>query len=167
MVVPVPEVQPLVGEFREQLDRPAAEGVPAHVTVLYPFLPPDLIGPQELRRLAAAVASVRRFAVTFRRIAWFGDTDAWLAPEPAAGFRALTAAVTAAFPGYPPYRGEYGIEPVPHLTLGTGDAPDRLRMAAAAVAARLPVDAAIGVCHLLQGRTGPGAWQQRAALPLG
>jgi 2'-5' RNA ligase superfamily len=167
VVVPIPEAEPVVGALRAQLDRAATWGVPAHVTVLYPFLPPDLIGPDELRRLEQATSLVPRFAVTFTRVSWFGDDVLWLAPEPAAGFRGLTAAVVAAFPGHLPYGGVHGDEPVPHLTVGARAPVDRLRAAATAVAARLPIDAAVGVCHLLQGRDEPGTWHQVAELPLG
>ena len=37
------ETEQAVGPFRARYDRAAAWGVPAHVTVLYPFLPPSRI----------------------------------------------------------------------------------------------------------------------------
>ena len=40
LIVIVPEAEDLVGRFRIQFDSSAAVGVPAHVTVLYPFKPP-------------------------------------------------------------------------------------------------------------------------------
>jgi hypothetical protein len=46
------EAESVVGQFRWQLDRNAVLGVPAHVTVLAPFLLPDRIGPQQMRQLA-------------------------------------------------------------------------------------------------------------------
>jgi hypothetical protein len=36
---------------------------------------------------------------------WFGQEVVWLVPQPAGPFRALTRAVAAAFPDYPPYDG--------------------------------------------------------------
>ena len=108
-----------------------------------------------------------RFTATFHRASWFAEDVVWLAPEPSAPFRALTAAVTAAFPGHPPYGGAYGDEPVPHLTVGGGAPVDRLRAAAAAAAALLPVTTVVDACHLLQGRDEPGAWHRVAELPLG
>jgi hypothetical protein len=40
VVVPVPEAEPRVGALRTALDPSAALGVPAHVTILYPFVAP-------------------------------------------------------------------------------------------------------------------------------
>jgi len=49
LIVPVPEAEPVVGEFRASLDRCAGWGVPAHVTVIYPFRAPDRLDADELR----------------------------------------------------------------------------------------------------------------------
>jgi 2'-5' RNA ligase len=97
VVVPVPAAEPAVGRHRARLDGAAAAGVPAHVTILYPFVPPDAITAETVAGLARAVGSIAAFDCTFRRMAWFGDQVLWLAPEPDGPFRALTAAVTAAF----------------------------------------------------------------------
>ena len=40
VIVPVPEAEPAVGGLRAALDRAAVWGVPAHVTLLYPFVTP-------------------------------------------------------------------------------------------------------------------------------
>jgi hypothetical protein len=63
------------------------------------------------------VASVLRFDVIIRRIEWSGDDVVWLAHHPDTGFRALTAAVSKAFPDCPPYGGAF-TELVPHLNIG-------------------------------------------------
>jgi hypothetical protein len=39
VLVPVPEAERVVSRYRARLDGAAALGVPAHVTVLYPFVP--------------------------------------------------------------------------------------------------------------------------------
>ena len=39
LVVAVPSAEPVVARLRASYDVAAAYGVPAHVTVLYPFLP--------------------------------------------------------------------------------------------------------------------------------
>jgi hypothetical protein len=166
VIVPVSEIEPMVKEFRGQLDRTAVWGVPAHVTVLAPFLPADRIGPGELRTLIEAVRSVARFDVTFRRLEWFGEDVLWLAPEPDDGFRALTTAVWSAFPDCLPYGGAFA-ELVPHLTVGAHAELNRMRDAAHATSARLPVKAAVRAAHLYQGHDAPGAWRTVAELPLG
>jgi hypothetical protein len=166
VIVPVPEAEPVVGTFRASLDRSAAWGVPAHVTVIYPFLAPDRLGPDELRRLRDAIRSVPHFDVSFPEVRWFADTVVWLAPHPPDGFRALIDAVWSAFPECPPYGGAFGT-PVPHLTIGEDAALDALSTAGDAVSRQLPVTASVRVAHLFQGSAAPGAWRSVAELPLG
>ncbi|AWS41654.1 2'-5' RNA ligase family protein [Streptosporangium sp. 'caverna'] len=83
LIVKVPEAEPVVGRWRERFDPFAARGVPAHVTVLYPFLDNGRIDDRllgELRELFAAQAS---FEVRFDRCGRFPEV-LYLAPEPEA-----------------------------------------------------------------------------------
>ena len=43
-----------------------------------------------------------------------------LRPEPDEPFRAMTAALVAAFPEHPPYGGKYA-DPIPHATVAIGE----------------------------------------------
>ena len=61
LLVPVPEAEPAVGTLRGRLDSAAALGVPAHVTILYPFVAPAAVTSDVIDTAAAAVASVRAF----------------------------------------------------------------------------------------------------------
>ena len=73
LVVKVPEAEPVVGRWRDRFDPSAARGVPAHVTVLYPFLDSGRIDDRllgELRELFAAHAS---FEVRFSRVDAFPE----------------------------------------------------------------------------------------------
>jgi 2'-5' RNA ligase superfamily len=81
LLVPVPEAEPVLGRLRGRLDRAAAWGVPAHVTILYPFVLPDAISSEVIDLAAAAIASVPAFECTFARTSWFGEDVLWLAPE--------------------------------------------------------------------------------------
>jgi len=168
ILVPVPEAEPAVGHLRARLDRSAGQGVPAHVTVLYPFMPPTQITAAVLSGVAAAVATVPAFDCRFARTAWFGDNVVWLAPEPDGPFRALTAAVHAAFPEYPPFGGQHA-EVIPHLTVGDGSAGGlaALRAAEAEVRSALPVRTGVGSAWLMTGTRAPGSWRRLAVLPLG
>src|ERR1700744_4733736 len=82
----VPAAEPAVGEHRARLDASARVGVPAHVTVLYPFLPPALL-----------FAGFPAFAFTLDRVGWFGDDVVWLGPRDEGPFRALTERAFSAF----------------------------------------------------------------------
>lgn len=93
----MPETEPAVGSFRAELDRAAAWGVPAHVTVLYPFLPPHRIGLLELHRLSEAVRTVPRFQVTFQRVDWLVATRCGWRQNPILGAGCLV--IPTAHPG--------------------------------------------------------------------
>jgi len=165
VLVVVREAEPVVGRFRMTLDRSAGWGVPPHVTVLYPFLPPSRIDASAVARLGEAVATVSAFDVVFARVEWFGDNVLWLAPEPDLPLRALTAAVYASFPDYPPYGGEQD-DPIPHLTVGHDRPSDVLRSAAAEVEPQLPIRVQVSTVELLVGSPEPNAWRTIATLPL-
>jgi 2'-5' RNA ligase len=167
VIVPVPAAEAVVEEHRRRLDRAAAWGVPAHVTVLFPFLPPDRVDQSALGALSAAVASVEAFDVTFATTGWFGSEVLWLAPDPIEPLRQLTQAVWDAFPSCPPYGGAYdAIEP--HLTVGERDLgpPGALTSAERAVRTRLPVTQRVDHVLLIAGTERPRSWRTLHRLPL-
>lgn len=167
-LVPVPEAEPVVGRLRGRLDRAAAWGVPAHVTILYPFVLPDAITSEMVDLAAAAVASVPAFECTFARTRWFGEDVLWLAPEPDQPFRALTTALHAAFPQCPPFGGIYP-DVVPHLTIGDRPpgGPAMLEAAEADVRPALPVCTLVSRAWLMTGSQAAASWRVAAELPLG
>lgn len=162
----VPEAEGIVGKYRRELDPTTAAGVPAHVTVLYPFLPPGRLDDEVVARLRAAVADVPGFGCSFPTTGWFGEDYLWLAPSPADPFLLLTQRVAEAFPECPPYAGRH--EPHPHLTVGySSHAPvAALRAAEAAIVPALPIGARVGVLHLMAGSREPDSWRVVAELPL-
>jgi hypothetical protein len=166
LIVPIPEAEPAVRALRAELDRYAAFAVPAHVTVLHPFLRSDRVGALQRRQVAEAVQSVSAFDVAFPRVEWFGEDVVYLAPEPQEPFRTLTRLLWTAFPESPPYGGLH-IETTPHLTVAHGVGPGRLREAARKVTARLPIAARVEAVHLFQGRDEPGGWHSAERFPLG
>jgi 2'-5' RNA ligase len=104
LVITVPEADRLVGGAREAFDPVAARGVPAHVTVLYPFLPVERIDDGVLAQLRRLFSGHRAFEVEFARFGRFPDL-LWLAPEPDGPVRELSAAVEARWPEAPPTAG--------------------------------------------------------------
>ena len=167
LIVTIPEAEPVVAPHRELFDRAASWGVPAHVTVLFPFLPPGEIDERVLEKLGRAAATVPAFFVALDRLGWFGERVVWLAPEPAEPFQRLTAAVTAHFPGVRPYDGAFD-EVVPHLTIGHDHPVDVLKAAGEAVLPQLPIRARVDTLRLITGRReSGGSWLTRALFPLG
>lgn len=159
LIAAVPSVESLVGEHRSQLDVAASWGVPAHVTLLYPFAPPKSLNQNLVDTLANAITAVAAFDCRFATTRWFGTEILWLAPEPDAPFRQLTAAIWAAFPQYPPYGGAYK-DVVPHLTVADDHQPDlsAKRAAERAVQQGLPLNTRIDRVLLITGAQAPQSW---------
>ena len=159
VIIPIAAAEPVVAEHRRDLDVAASWGVPAHVSVLYPFVHRRAIDDDVISRLASALTSVPAFDCTFGSCGWFGEEVLWLAPEPAGPFRELTSAVWRAFPDCPPYGGVFE-DVVPHLTVGENrrGSAAALRTAAAAVTRQLPIRARIEWAVLVAGTAEPDSW---------
>lgn len=168
VLVLVPEVEAAVSGHRADLDMAASWGVPAHLSVVYPFVPPADVDDDVLAGLATAVRTVPAFPCVFRRTEWFGDDVLWLASEPDGPFRALSSAVVAAFPAHLPYGGAYD-DLVPHLPVGELRLGSAAEMAAAerSVRGRLPIRAWVDRAVLLAGRPERDSWQPVAEFGLG
>ena len=168
LVVPVPAADTVVDEFRRDLDGAAAWGVPAHVTVLFPFVAPAAVDEALVRGLTAALGTVPAFDCRLVAPRWFGDDVLWLDPEPAAPFVRLTRAVWEAFPAHPPYGGAHG-EVVPHLTIGERRLADlaALQHAERVLRPRLPVAARVDHVLLIAGAPAPASWRVLRRFDLG
>lgn len=70
VVLQVPEAEALVGALRERLDPSARLGVPAHVTLLHPFMAPERIEAGIAARLAALAAAALPFFLAQATLAW-------------------------------------------------------------------------------------------------
>ncbi len=163
LVVPMPALEPLVGPHRLAWDPVAAAGAGAHVTVLFPFAPVDLISDAMLDRVRETVAGFAPFPVTFARTARFPDDVLYLAPEDERPFRDLTVALAAAFPDSPPYGGRFA-EVIPHLTVAQHpEAP--IAAIAEKLGAALPVTTTATVVELWA-EDAAGRWATRASFPL-
>lgn len=120
VVVCVPEAEPLVAEWRLRYDPSAARGVPAHITLLYPFVPPDELSADVDQKLDAEFASVAPFDITFHRASRFGDEILFLDPEPDEPFVEMIRRLSNRF-GLVPYGGTIPVDRVkPHLTVVDG-----------------------------------------------
>ena len=102
--------------------------------------------------------------MTFTRVDRFPDDVLYLAPEAPAPFRALTDALAAAFPEYPPYGGVF-TEVIPHLTVAHHpNAP--VEQITAELHAVLPIiTRATSVELWVEGTD--DRWTSRASFPLG
>lgn len=113
-IVKVPEAEPCVAGLRQRYDGAAARGMGAHISILVPFMSPELMDDAVIEMARAYFASVRPFEFSLSRIARFPAVT-YLAPEPAQAFIDLTLGLSQRFPDYPPNRGQFTI--TPHLTV--------------------------------------------------
>ncbi|MCW2811632.1 MAG: hypothetical protein JWP61_2090 [Friedmanniella sp.] len=147
LVVEIPEADAAVGGLRAELDPFATLGVPAHVTILFPFAPAPVVSGL-LAEVQQALDAAAAFTCEFVTTRWFDDRVVWLAPADPAPFLDLTARMAAAFPAYPPDGGMFA-EVVPHLTVGV-DAPlAALQEAERTVVTHLPVRSRVSAVSLL------------------
>ena len=114
VVVRVP-VPPSLDRLRRHDDRAASAGAPAHVTLLFPFMPVAELRTPVRRALAELAAAVEPFEARFASVGRFPGV-VYLEPEPMGPFTALTEAIARRFPDYQPYDGAFD-EVIPHLTL--------------------------------------------------
>ena len=163
-MLPVPEAEPVVGTWRSRHDPTAALGVPAHVTLLHPFLPRHALSAGAVGRLRRLFAGTAPIAVGLDGVCGFPGV-VWLSPRDAAPLVALIGRLRSEWPDCAPYRGVHG-SVVPHLTVAQSTDLALLAHAAVSVAARLPVAAHVGSASLL-GETENGRWETLARFPLG
>ena len=121
LICRVPEAERYISRYRDRYDPSARRNVPAHVTILYPFVPLADIDDGVLARLGEIAAGVRCFDYRLAQTQRF-PVALYLAPDPDRSFAALTDAVWRAFPDYPPFEGKFETV-VPHVTVAHGDVP--------------------------------------------
>ena len=165
LIIEVPEAEPAVRDHRERLDASAPLGIPAHITILFPFMPPETIDAGTFAGLGKLFAEVSRFRFSLDHTDWFGDEVLWLAPRDPGPFRTLTQRVFRAYPAFPPYAGQFH-DVVPHLTIGDGHPPDDLRAAENSVRARLPIEASATAVTLVTQQSAGGQWAKTATFTL-
>jgi 2'-5' RNA ligase len=151
LLVPVPEAEPLVGAWREVHDPSARTGVPAHITLIVPWIPPEQIKQEHLEELEELVGEEEPFDYSLDRVCWFGKRVLWLSPSPPAPFKRLTAALADRF-DTPPWQGEFP-EVIPHLTVGLADDAlgSTLAEAAEDLNSKLPLNCRAGEVDVMCG----------------
>jgi len=165
LLIPVPEAEELVGDFRELHDPSAEWGVPAHVTVLYPFLEPRNITPERIQEVRDLFAGIDPFECVFRETGTFPRL-LYLRPEPRDVFVSLTRLIEARWPDYPAYGGLFD-EVVPHLTVAQDVDDERIEEIRSALKPGLPVRGKAKEIHLIVGGNEGSGWEFRHRFRLG
>lgn len=150
----MPEAEGAVGELRRRHDSSAALGVPAHITVLFPFLDDDEVDDEELGRFFAGFAP---FDFVLDRVERWEAGIVWLHPEPSQPFVELTLAVWRRWPQRPPYGGAHDTV-IPHLTVS--ETPITADV-------QLPIASHVDEIALMEEDPESGRWSFRSTFPLG
>src|SRR5262249_24584548 len=129
-----------------------SQGMPPHVTVLYP-------APGEIVGIAEALCGFSSFDVDLRRLDRFPGT-LWLAPEPSTPFHDMTHALVERYPQYQP-DGRAFRQVIPHLTVAQAELDD----AAEALSGWLPLRARAESVVLLE-RVQSDHWREVATFDL-
>jgi 2'-5' RNA ligase len=137
IIVPLPALDEAVGEWRLPIAEP---GLEAHITLLYPFKPVDLIDEDERRALRRILGGTRRQPISFERTSRFPGV-LFLVPDRPSRFLHLIDALVERWPSWPPYGGAHA-EVIPHATVTLGQEESALDEIEQALQARLPLEVA-------------------------
>ena len=163
----VPEVADLVAEWY-RVTQAAEDGMPPHMTLLWPWIEPP-VAESAISRAADAVAGLASFTLTFNRCGRFPGV-VYLVPEPVGPVDGLVRSLRVAFPETPPFRGEFGRAPIPHLTAAKSKNEAHLDHVQSTLDRSLSgAPITVAVSHISVSEAGLGAddrWGVRAELPL-
>jgi 2'-5' RNA ligase len=166
IVVVVPEAEPAVDLARRRHAADGADGMPAHITLLYPFIDTSLLVSGRIAQLRECLASFAPFDGELSRIARFqrlNDAILWLAPRAPDPYTAMIEALRGEFPEHPPYGGEFE-SIIPHLTVAISGDPDVLASIEVELTDRLPIPNRVEAVTLFE-HTELG-WKPRSSIPL-
>lgn len=167
LIAVVTEAELLLGPLRARFYPSAAIGVPAHITVLYPFRPPGKIDRPTLESLRECFSRMPAIDFELKELRRFGDETLYLKPDPGEPFRQLTFAVWELFPETPPYGGIWP-DVVPHLSVAqaveAGELDRIARELGAELAPHLPIRSSVSEVALIENMT--GHWTVRTTFPL-
>lgn len=125
LVIPVSLPARLERERRRHVPS-AALGVPAHVTLLYPFIASSDLTDHDRRQIAGILDEHPAFEYRLGRVrAW--PTALYLEVQPEVAFVRLVRALVSTYPAWVPYGGAFPY--VPHVTVADLPATDSPRIA--------------------------------------
>lgn len=163
LIVPVLEAEARIQPSPDELVPIWSDGMPAHVTLLFPFWRMDQLDAAGLADLTALFARTPSIRATFSAVGQFPEF-VYLAPEPREWFVRLTEALSGRF-GLLPYDGAYA-SIVPHLTVARHADPAVQARIAAMLARYLPFESAVREVWLME-ETADGRWDRAATFALG
>jgi 2'-5' RNA ligase len=164
LLIPVPEAEPAVGRWRQLFDPSAQNGVPPHITLIFPYLSSDRCD----TRVLGALRNIFRRALEFDyELAEIGEFPGvvFLVPQPDEPFIALIQTLADRFPDAPPYGGSFPTI-IPHLTIAHSDDAAEMAKVKADVSRFLPIRCHAHEVHLMR-ETIDGQWHLSEQFELG
>lgn len=163
VAIPVPEADPLLAAVAMRFPEAVRQGVPAHVSVLYPFLPAEKLDDRVISGLSELFAGQPAMSVTFGACHRSGEFVA-LRPEPIEGLEELVSDARRRWPEVLPYEGLYGgVEP--HVTVALHTTEERAAVVESEIVPEwLPISAELREAWLLIFN---GRWTVRQRFELG
>jgi 2'-5' RNA ligase len=119
LVLPVLPVDPLARPYRKQYTIDGAMGLPAHITILFPFFDQQAWTADNQARLEATAAGIEPFEyqiVGFNRFVEKGVL--YLEPDNQEMLLSLIHAIATLFPELAPYEGRVALDQlIPHISI--------------------------------------------------
>lgn len=143
----------------------AADGIPAHLTLLYPFVDPPELGPSTRSSLLAIARAHAPFSYELAHRAAWPDTI-YVAVDPVEPFVRLQSDLARAFPDYPIYGRGPDFVFIPHVTIAEGAAVDDPTVTNAAAWSNLPVTRWAAALEVITDDA-DGRWRTRWRIGLG
>lgn len=138
------------------------QGVPAHVSLLYPFVPESALTGQDEKGVRSLAASFPAADLLLEEVVTESGFVAVTVPE----LQPIVDAFRTQWPGLRPYRGRFGERPAAHVTVAMGaDDPTAAARVRTAVGSLLPLRTRAAAVQLVV-LTEEG-WQPRLTAPLG
>jgi|GEM_PF-820614 len=170
LLVPSHDADRVIEPLRRRLDPTWRQRMPAHVTLLVPFLHSSSLDAAGITSLQRLIGSHPAFDYVLEETRWFGDDVLYLKPEPSEPFRQLALALMGQFPECRPYDGAFN-EVVPHVTIGKGGRWRkrrwRMRAAARRMAAEDAIRAHASEVFLMDYEPASNVWKRSLTFPLG
>ncbi len=163
IIVPVGEAEPIVAPLRLQHDGSARLGVPAHITLLYPFLPPRF-AESEIENLVELFSAIPVFEFSLIEVCRFPRT-AYLHPNEPQRFTEIVKKLLETWPDCRPYNGAFA-DIIPHLTVADDADAQTLDMVQERLLKHLPIACVVREAWLLFSND-IGLWSRKACFPLG
>lgn len=165
LILPVAELESFLVHWRAEVDAVPPAGVPAHISLLYPFLPPDTCVGQRVE-VAEFFGKIEPFDFWLTEVGWFDGRVVFLRPDDPAPFLDVTEQLVARWTQCLPYGGKHA-ELVPHLTLGIEGSESDMQELAAAATALLPIRCRVTEAWLMIGTPRPPKWEISEKFELG